>query len=315
MSDVSPALAKFLADLDEWRARWLAQPVGSWKKRSELARPKGYAIVDVETTGTKRTGPGRDRVVSIAIRRCDADGNCLDVYDTLVNPGRPMPAEAAAINGITDEMLASAPPFAEVARKIARLIDGNVFTAFNCPFDLPMLEGEFERIGKRLGHDQSACLLAAWRVLEPEADAHKLGDWAAFRQIEFEAHDASEDTRVAEDLLQWLLARDVAPESVQFDEDLWVRRKVQEDPESRTTQASEASVRFVFYMARRAGWLDEFGDVQTGRVKHLCEAMHGCKLDEMTVLQQTELVDAFRLLLVRQRKKREAEQRRANSAQ
>jgi DNA polymerase III epsilon subunit family exonuclease len=300
---------KFLADLEDWRRRWLEQPVGSYKLRSQVPRPNGYTIFDVETTGTRH---GEDRVVSVAASRCDADGEVIDRFYSLVNPvTKQISAEASAVNGITPEMLVDAPRFEQLADRLLDLLDGHVFTAFNAEFDLPMLQNEYRLLGRQFTPVATACLLQAYRVTEPDLEKHKLGDWAEVYGHEFNAHDASEDVRISELLLRDLLAKDIAPESVEFDEDLWVRKKVEADPESLTKPASAASIRFVFVMARQAGWVDEFNTVQSGKVRHLCRAVNGCELDDMTVMQQARLVDAFRLMLVRQRKRREAAEAKA----
>src|SRR5882724_2247255 len=72
------------------------------------------ALIDVETTGTDAVA---DRIVEIGI----VYGRAGEVYERrswLVNPGGPIPQEARDIHGITDEMVADKPRFAEIAAEV-----------------------------------------------------------------------------------------------------------------------------------------------------------------------------------------------------
>jgi DNA polymerase III epsilon subunit-like protein len=80
-----------------------------------------YAVVDVETTGVYFR---KNRVVSVAVARCDASGVILDEWYSLVNPGCPM--DATHIHGITDEAVADAPHFDAIADELLGLLGGAV---------------------------------------------------------------------------------------------------------------------------------------------------------------------------------------------
>lgn len=293
--DISPNLQRFLDDFAVWEKRRLEQPYGSCKQRSEVPLPNGYTIIDVETTGTNRE---TDRVIEIAVSRCDADGKAQQRFQSYVDPVTAQSsAEAIAVHGITAEKLAHAPRFSELIDTLTPLLDGNVFTAFNCDFDLTMVQQEFQRAKFMYQPPAQACLLKAYRWLEPELESHKLESWAAAHNIDFDPHEAGEDVRVSEMLLQDVIARGIAPESIELNEDLWIRRMVEREPDK---PASEKSVRYLFVLARKVGWTDG-SQVQSGRVKALCEALNGCQLDEMTALQQARMVDAFTFLAIRKR--------------
>ena len=84
------------------------------------AYPQGYAVVDVETTGLAR----HDRIISAAVYRLDARGDVEDHWYTLVNPERdPGPVW---IHGLTSEVLAGAPLFADIAEEFAARLDAAV---------------------------------------------------------------------------------------------------------------------------------------------------------------------------------------------
>ena len=106
---------------------------------------------DLESTGTN---PQTDRITSIAIVR-ESEGHLPELWEMLVNPGRPIPAEVQEITKITDEMVASAPPFASIAREVARRLVAEPYAvAFGCgKLDLPILAEEFERAGVKFPWD------------------------------------------------------------------------------------------------------------------------------------------------------------------
>lgn len=98
---------------------------------------------DLETTGPDVV---KDRIVSIALSFLEPDGTRLDKY-TLVNPGMPIPPEATKVHGITDEMVADAPRFAQIAKSIHAQIAGKDLGGFNIKgFDIPLLAEEFARL-------------------------------------------------------------------------------------------------------------------------------------------------------------------------
>ena len=101
------------------------------------------AIVDVETTGTR---PALDRVTEIAVLEVDGF-EVTSRWSTLVNPGAAIPAEIQALTGITREMVAAAPRFADLAAELGARLAGRVFVAHNARFDYGFLRREFQRAG------------------------------------------------------------------------------------------------------------------------------------------------------------------------
>lgn len=108
----------------------------------DLQRP--LAFFDLETTGTR---VGKDRIVQIGIVRIQPTGE-RERYQTLVNPGIPIPAEATAIHGISDIDVAMAPSLEAVAREVFDELAGCDLAGFNVlRFDIPFLTEEFHRVG------------------------------------------------------------------------------------------------------------------------------------------------------------------------
>lgn len=97
---------------------------------------------DTETTGIRTD---RERIVEIAAYDPVQNRH----FEKLINPGIPIPAEASAIHRITDDMVASHPPFDEIGREFIDFCgEGTILIAHNNDaFDMPILKAEFGRHG------------------------------------------------------------------------------------------------------------------------------------------------------------------------
>lgn len=112
--------------------------------RLPLALDRPLAFLDLETTGLS---PSRDRIVELALLRVSPDGEVLE-RERRFNPGIPIPPQATAVHGISDEDVVDEPPFASRARSLVRLLEPCDLAGFNIRrFDLPMLLAEFQRAG------------------------------------------------------------------------------------------------------------------------------------------------------------------------
>jgi len=122
-------------------------PDGRWSlvaeaQGSPLLEECAFAVVDVETTGS-RAGGG-DRVTEVAVVVVQGV-RCEIVFESLVNPGRPIPISTAMVTGITDTMVRSAPEFAELADAVLAALAGRIFVAHNVRFDWAFLGAELRR--------------------------------------------------------------------------------------------------------------------------------------------------------------------------
>ncbi|MFR9794990.1 DEDDh family exonuclease [Streptomyces sp. MS06] len=155
------------------------------------AYPRGYAVVDVETTGLARD----DRIISAAVYRLDARGEVEDHWYTLVNPERdPGPVW---IHGLTSEVLAGAPLFADVAEEFAERLTGRVLVAHNAAFDWQMIAREYARAQRQPPVRQRLCTIALSKELGLALPNHKLESLAAhFGVVQQRAHHALDDARV-----------------------------------------------------------------------------------------------------------------------
>jgi DNA polymerase III subunit epsilon len=101
-----------------------------------------YLVVDVETTG--RAPDAGDRVTEVAAIVV-AGGRITERFSSLVRPSRPIPPFIVRLTGITDAMVATAPPFAALADAVASRLDGRVFVAHNAAFDWAFVRAELTR--------------------------------------------------------------------------------------------------------------------------------------------------------------------------
>lgn len=114
---------------------------GVWERR---IADTPVVVVDTETTGLYAGG---DRVIEISVVRIDPHTEPRLVLDTLVNPDRSV--GATEIHGITDEDVADAPRFSEIATFVVEALRGAVFSSYNVYFDARFLREEMRRAGVR----------------------------------------------------------------------------------------------------------------------------------------------------------------------
>ncbi|MFD3621478.1 DEDDh family exonuclease [Streptomyces sp. NPDC058676] len=170
----------------EDRMRAASSPI-AWP----AAYPKGYAVVDVETTGLARD----DRIISAGVYRLDARGEVEDHWYTLVNPERdPGPVW---IHGLTSDVLEGAPLFQEIAEEFSARLDGRVLVAHNAVFDWQMIAREYARAEREAPVRQRLCTIALSKELALPLPNYKLEALAAhFGVVQQRAHHALDDARV-----------------------------------------------------------------------------------------------------------------------
>jgi len=154
--------------------------------------------VDLETTGGNAL---RDRVIDAGIVLMSG-GRVVEEYSTLINPGVRIPYAIQQFTGITEAMVADAPPFAEVCEEILGRLEGRLFVAHNARFDYGFLRGEFRRIGRRF-RAPVLCTVRLSRALTPAERGHNLDAVMARYGIECAArHRALGDAQVLAELLR-----------------------------------------------------------------------------------------------------------------
>jgi DNA polymerase-3 subunit epsilon len=167
-----------------------------------LERP--LVFFDLETTGLHMRN---DRIVELALIKVTPQGDVLERVRRF-NPGIPIPAEATAVHGITDEDVANEAPFCARAKALVELLDGCDLAGFNIRrFDVGMLVAEFQRCDIRL--DLSDRRLIDMQNIFHKEEPRDLSAAARFylgREHE-EAHTALGDIRTSAAVLSAQLAR------------------------------------------------------------------------------------------------------------
>ena len=131
-----------------------------------LVLTRQLSTIDLETTGTDVR---EDRIVEVAVLTVYPGGKVVP-FVRRVNPGRPIPAGASAVHGITDADVAGAPAFAAIAPDLFATLTGCDIAGFGVVnFDLPLLVNEFARVGLpfRVGGRAVLDALSLYRRREP----------------------------------------------------------------------------------------------------------------------------------------------------
>lgn len=165
----------------------------------KLNLKKPIVFFDLETTGVDIT---HDRIVEISIIKVMPDGQEIE-RSRRVNPGIPIPAEATAVHGITNEMVADEPMFKQLAKSLANELTGCDLAGFNSNrFDIPMLDQEFQRAGVKF--DFSKARFVDVQTIFHKKEPRTLS--AAYRFYCNEdlegAHSAACDTRATLEVLK-----------------------------------------------------------------------------------------------------------------
>ncbi|MBR5656668.1 MAG: 3'-5' exonuclease [Prevotella sp.] len=160
----------------------------------KLNLTKPLVVFDLETTGLDLV---KDRIIQLSYIKVYPDGK--EERDNLfVNPEKEIPAEVAALTGITNEDVENAPTFKELSSTLNEKFKGCDFAGFNSNhFDIPMLAEEFLRAG--IDFDFSKCRLIDAQTIFHKMERRNLSAAYKFycgRKMEedFEAHRADQDT-------------------------------------------------------------------------------------------------------------------------
>ena len=168
----------------------------------DLDRP--VVFFDLETTGLSLA---RDRIVELAVIRVSPRGDVLERVRRY-NPQMPIPPEATAVHGITDEDVAGEPTFRATSKSLAQLLEPCDLAGFNIRrFDLPILLAEFARAG--IDFDVRDKRLIDMKMIYHREEPRDLSAAARFylSRDHQDAHTALGDIRTTAAVLTAQLAR------------------------------------------------------------------------------------------------------------
>ena len=161
------------------------------------------AVIDFETTGATPAQGARATEVAICLLE---DGRIVDRFSSLMNAGVHIPAFITQLTGISNAMLAQAPPAEVVMREAAAFVGPRPLVAHNAAFDRQFWRAELARCGLPAEH-AFACTVLLSRRLYPEAPNHRLGTLAEWFDLPTSgrAHRALADAEVTAHLLARML--------------------------------------------------------------------------------------------------------------
>ncbi|MDN7910001.1 3'-5' exonuclease [Burkholderia cepacia] len=165
------------------------------------------AVLDFETTGLSPNLGDRATEIAVILLR---DGQVVDRFQSLMNAGRRIPSDVVALTGITNEIIASAPPASKVMKEAAAFVGKHAVVAHNAGFDKRFWQAELGLLGMTAEHAFACTMLVARRIY-PDALSHRLSSLADMLRLpkSGRAHRAMVDAEMASHL--WCrLQQDIA---------------------------------------------------------------------------------------------------------
>lgn len=142
-----------------------------------------YVVVDVETTGGSSHFHRVTEIGAVKVR----GGEVLEEFQTLINPGRPIPKNITQITGITNEMVADAPKFSDIAEQFEAFTKGAIFVAHNSRFDYGFIQREFQRVNVDFVRPQM-CTVQGMRKNFPGLKSYSLKNLTQHFRISLDQH-------------------------------------------------------------------------------------------------------------------------------
>lgn len=131
--------------------------------------PEKMVLLDCETTGGKST---HHRITEIGLLVVE-QGQIIEKWQTLINPERLVPSGITSLTGITNEMVKSAPTFADISDTLLQKLTDRVLVAHHARFDYGFLKREFNRIGINY-QSKPLCSVKFSRLMYPQYKKHGL---------------------------------------------------------------------------------------------------------------------------------------------
>ena len=171
-----------------------------------------YAIVDIETTsGSPKSG----KITEIAIYIYNGQ-EIIDSFVSLVNPECYIPPYITNITGISDQMVANAPRFYEIAKRVVEITSNKIFVAHNVRFDYNFIRKEFDELGYRFNR-KTLCTVELSRKYLPGHQSYSLGKLCGDLGIGINGrHRAAGDARATVDLFELILRQHILKDNGLF---------------------------------------------------------------------------------------------------
>ena len=187
-------------------ARAPAAVQGTFDELGTPLREVTFVVVDLETTGGSPSLCAITEVGAVKIR----GGEVLGEFQTLVHPGTAIPPFIAVLTGITDAMVAAAPPAASVLPAFLDFLGDAVLVAHNAPFDVGFLKAACAATGRSWPAPTivDTARLARQVVTRDDTPDCRLSSLARlFHATTLTNHRALSDARATVDVLHGLIER------------------------------------------------------------------------------------------------------------
>ena len=165
-----------------------------------------FVVVDLETTGA---APGRAGITEIGAVKTRG-GEVIGEFQTLVDPGSPIPPMIVSLTGITDAMVMAAPRIEAVLPSFLEFLGDAVLVAHNAPFDVGFLKAACREHGYAWPKNEviDTVVLARRATTKDEAPNKKLATLARlFGTTVTPNHRALDDARATSEVLHGMLER------------------------------------------------------------------------------------------------------------
>ena len=161
--------------------------------------PKKFVALDIETTDLT---PERGEIIELGAAKYE-NGKVIDKYQTMVNPGKPIPTIITSITGIKDKDVEDAPPLSTVSAGLKDFVGNSPIVGHNVRFDLNFLEA------KKITFDSP--IYDTWKlatIMMPGLPSHSLETLSSFLKLKhLESHRAYDDAQASAELFLLLIRK------------------------------------------------------------------------------------------------------------
>ncbi|WP_346983732.1 3'-5' exonuclease [Chryseobacterium sp. POE27] len=170
-----------------------------------------YSIIDIESNGA---GYRKECIIDIAIYRYDGQ-KIIDQFISLVNPESDITPFVQKLTNITPKMVATAPKFHEIARRIIEITANSTLVGHNIDFDYRMLRQSFQRLGYDFKINTLDTIPLAKKLI-PDEVSYSLGKLVKSLGIPLTNHHRADgDARATLELFKLLISKDTENEIIQ----------------------------------------------------------------------------------------------------
>ena len=160
-----------------------------------------YAVVDLETTGTNSK---EDKIIQIGCVFVQ-NGQIIDTYRQDINPRIKLTKQIESLTGLTNEQLARAPYFEDIASDLWQKLTNCVFVAHNIYFDYQFLSQAFVSVGFEPLTMPGIDTVELGQIFLPTLPSYRLSDIADFLDYQHDRpHQADSDALVTGELFIYI---------------------------------------------------------------------------------------------------------------